>query len=59
MTLKLIMKNGSARTIHDISFSKFCIVWTDAKLRNCMIKINTGTLTELLDPNEIKDIVPD
>ena len=53
------MKNGSARTIHDISFSKFCIVWTDAKLRNCMIKINTGTLTELLDPNEIKDIVPD
>ena len=59
MILNLIMKNGSVRTIHDTSFSKFCIVWTDAKLRNCMIKINTGSSTELLDPNEIKDIVPD
>lgn len=59
MALKLIMADGLTRLVHNISFSKFCIVWTDAKLRNCMIKIDTGSSMELLDPNEIKDIVPD
>lgn len=59
MTLKIIMADGSTRIVHNVAFSKFCIVWTDAKLRNCKIKIDTGSSTELLDPNEIKDIVPD
>lgn len=59
MTLKIIMSDGSTRIIHNVSFSKFCTVWTDATLRNCMIKIDTGSSTELLNPNEIKDIVPD
>lgn len=59
MTLKIVMADGSTRIVHNVPFSKFCIIWTDAKLRNCKIKIDTGSSTELLDPNEIKDIVPD